>query len=98
MRKALGMVECVGLCAAVAIADAMGKAGNVSVIDIEIVDEFTTVKIEGDIAAVEAACKAGVAVAHKMRGFLASWIIPRPNPDTAFFTKEIEAGQKYVHK
>ena len=97
--KALGMVECVGLCAAVAILDVMVKAANVSVINIEIVDEFTTVKVEGDVSAVEAACRAGYAMARKMRGFLAMWVIPRPNaPTPAMFAEEPVPGEKYLVK
>ncbi len=99
MVKALGMIECVGLCAAVAISDVMLKAGNVSLIEIEIVDEFTTVKVEGDIAAVEAACRAGLSMAKKMCGFLAMWVIPRPNsPTTSMFERIHTHGGRYCGK
>ena len=80
MNNALGMVETKGLVGAIEAADAMVKAANVRLIGIEKARGFgwMTVKVAGDVAAVEAAVQTGVALTKGMNLYVAHKVIPRP--------------------
>ena len=60
MSEALGMIETKGYVAALAAADAMVKAANVTIVGREEVgDGLVSVVIQGDVGAVKAATEAG---------------------------------------
>ena len=59
MKQALGLVEISGLSTAVVVADTMAKAANVRILEIENTKGlgYMTIKIVGDVGAVNAAVK-----------------------------------------
>lgn len=84
MRRALGLIETIGLPPAIAAADAAVKAANVTLLGYELTrgGGLVTVKVEGDVAAVKAAVEAGAAEAKRVHDVWAVHVIPRPAPDT----------------
>ena len=81
MRQSLGLVEIAGLACAVVVADAMVKSANVELMGIESAKGmgYTTIKVVGDVGAVNAAVEAGCQMG-RMDGKLVSWkVIPRPS-------------------
>ncbi|TYP55472.1 BMC domain-containing protein [Thermosediminibacter litoriperuensis] len=82
MKKdgALGLVETVGLVAAIEAADAGSKAADVKLIGYELArgGGLTTVKFTGDVAAVKAAVDAAKAAAERVGRVYAVHVIPRP--------------------
>ncbi|MFN7253166.1 MAG: BMC domain-containing protein [Anaerobacillus sp.] len=83
MKQALGLIEVIGLSAAINIADTMAKVADIQVINLEKTDGFgwITIKIEGDVAAVQAAVQTGEQVAHQEKSYVSSKVIPRPVDD-----------------
>jgi microcompartment protein CcmL/EutN len=80
--NALGMIETKGYVAALAAADAMVKAANVSIISREEVgDGLVSVVIQGDVGAVKAATEAGAETASTVGEIVSVHVIPRPHPD-----------------
>ncbi|MGX7024761.1 BMC domain-containing protein [Vagococcus hydrophili] len=79
MNRALGMIEVVGFACAVNISDVMVKTADVTVIGIEKAKGagWLTVKVLGDVGAVNAAVESGVTVAKKDQAYIASKVIPR---------------------
>ncbi len=77
---ALGLIETVGLVAAVEAADAAIKSANVTLVGYELTkgDGLVTVKIEGDVGAVKAAIESASAAASKLSGVYSTKVIPRP--------------------
>lgn len=90
--KALGMVETVGLLAAVEAADAMVKAARVDLIGYELTrgGGMVLVKVEGDVGAVSAAVGAGVASASRVGTVVAARVIPRPHDQLGFMIRSLE--------
>jgi ethanolamine utilization protein EutM len=81
-ENALGMIETKGYVAALAAADAMVKAANVSIISREEVgDGLVSVVIQGDVGAVKAATEAGAETASTVGEIVSVHVIPRPHPD-----------------
>ena len=81
MKQALGLVEISGLSTAVVVADTMAKAANVRILEIENTKGlgYMTIKIIGDVGAVNAAVNAGKQIGTA-NGKLVSWkVIPRPS-------------------
>ena len=81
MKQALGLVEISGLSTAVVVADTMAKAANVRILEIENTKGLgdMTIKIVGDVGAVNAAVNAGKQIGTA-NGKLVSWkVIPRPS-------------------
>lgn len=81
MKQALGLVEISGLSTAVVVADTMVKAANVRLLEIENTKGlgYMTIKIVGDVGAVNAAVNAGKQIGTT-NGKLVSWkVIPRPS-------------------
>ena len=79
-RMALGLIETMGLVAAISAADSALKSANVSLIGFDFPGHGgTTVKIEGEVSAVESAVKAGVSSAEKVYKVLSWYVIPRPD-------------------
>jgi len=82
MSEALGMIETKGYVAALAAADAMVKAANVSIISREEVgDGLVSVVVKGDVGAVKAATEAGAETAGQVGELVSVHVIPRPHPD-----------------
>ncbi len=80
MSTALGMVETKGLVGAIEAADAMTKAANVTLTGYEKIGSgLITVMVRGDVGAVQASVKAGVAAAELGGEVVSSHVIPRPH-------------------
>ena len=78
---ALGMIETVGITGLIAAADAAAKAAEVMVIGRQGADAgIVTVYVIGDVAAVEAAVRAGEAEAERTGHCRSVHVIPRPDP------------------
>ena len=79
MNRALGLLETTGLTPALAALDAMAKAAEIRVLQAEVNDLLgVCIKVQGDVAAVQAAIGAGQAVAERMGGRPVVDVIPRP--------------------
>lgn len=80
VKDSLGLLEVAGLLGAITASDAMVKAANVRLIGIEKAKGFgwMTVKVAGDVVAVEAAVQTGVALTKGMNLYIAHKVIPRP--------------------
>lgn len=82
MGEALGMVETMGLVAAVEAADAMVKAANVELVGYEKVGSgIITVMVRGDVGAVKASVDAGEAAARNVGKVLSTHVIARPHSE-----------------
>lgn len=82
--NALGLVEVRGYLGAVAAADAALKAAGVSCIGLEVIKGgLVTVKLSGEVGAVQAAVDAGVEIATQLDVLLTSHVIPRLHEETA---------------
>ncbi len=88
--NALGLIEVYSFTTALCAADVMAKAADVKVIAFDRNRPFgknipvpliMVVKIEGSVAAVEAAIDAGVSYAKSKGRYIVSHIIPRPDED-----------------
>jgi microcompartment protein CcmL/EutN len=80
MSEALGMIETKGYVAALAAADAMVKAANVSIVSREEVgDGLVAVVVRGDVGAVKAASEAGAEAASSVGELVSVHVIPRPH-------------------
>jgi ethanolamine utilization protein EutM len=80
MSEALGMIETKGYVAALAAADAMVKAANVTIISREEVgDGLVSVVVKGDVGAVKAATEAGAETAGSVGVLVSVHVIPRPH-------------------
>ncbi len=81
-NQALGMIETKGFVAALAAADAMVKAANVTIVAREEVgDGLVSVVIRGDVGAVKAATEAGAETANQVGELVSVHVIPRPHSD-----------------
>ena len=80
MKDSLGLLEVASLLGAITASDAMVKAANVRLIGIEKARGlgWMTVKVAGDVVAVEAAVQTGVALTKRMNLYVAHKVIPRP--------------------
>lgn len=85
MREALGLVEISGLSTAILVADSMVKAANVQIIEIENTKGlgYMTIKISGNVGAVNAAVSAGKQLASLHGKFVSSKVIARPSEGVA---------------
>ena len=81
MNQSLGLVEISGMSTALVVADAMAKSANIKIIGIENSKGlgYMTIKITGDIGAVNAAVSAGKQIGITHNHFVSSKIIPRPS-------------------
>lgn len=81
-NQALGMIETKGYVAALAAADAMVKAANVTIVAREQVGAgLVSVVIQGDVGAVKAATEAGAETANQVGEMVSVHVIPRPHGD-----------------
>jgi microcompartment protein CcmL/EutN len=82
MGNAIGMIETKGYVAALAAADAMVKAANVTIVAREEVgDGLVSVVVNGDVGAVKAATDAGAEVVSAIGELISVHVIPRPHAD-----------------
>ena len=80
--SAIGMIETKGYVAALAAADAMVKAANVTISSRqEVGDGLVSVVITGEVGAVKAATEAGAESASQVGELVRVHVIPRPHPD-----------------
>lgn len=80
--NAIGMIETRGYVSALAAADAMVKAANVTLVGREEVgDGLVAVIINGDVGAVKAATEAGAETASSVGELVSVHVIPRPHAD-----------------
>jgi ethanolamine utilization protein EutM len=76
------MIETKGYVAALAAADAMVKAANVTIVGREEVgDGLVAVTIVGDVGAVKAATEAGSEAAGQVGELISVHVIPRPHAE-----------------
>ncbi|MFI5099216.1 MAG: BMC domain-containing protein [Actinomycetes bacterium] len=87
-NNAIGMIETKGYVAALAAADAMVKAANVTIVGRdEVGDGLVAVTIVGDVGAVKAATEAGAETASSVGDLVSVHVIPRPHAELAKFFK-----------
>jgi len=91
-REAIGLIETVGLAASIEAADAALKSANVSLIGYELTKGggMVTIKVAGDVGAVNAAIDAGVAAARRVSTVWSHLIIARPHEDLDSIIKSEE--------
>ena len=81
-NTAIGMIETKGVVAAIAAADAMLKAANVTIVAREEVgDGLVAVIVKGDVGAVKAATEAGAETANQVGELVSVHVIPRSHDD-----------------
>lgn len=81
LTQALGTIEVLGLPAAITAADVACKAADVRLVGYETTDGMgmVTVKITGQVSAVQSAIAAARAAASQITSVFAESVIPRPN-------------------
>ena len=95
-RNALGLVETQGLIAAIEATDVAAKAAGVVVSSVELTDAaFLTLKIEGELGAVQAAVEASVEAAQKVGEIVAVKIIPNPDDGLSILISQKRYVSKY---
>lgn len=96
MKKALGLIETIGLVTAIEAADAAVKSANVTLVGYENTrgGGKITVKVVGDVGAVQAAVAAGVAAAERIGKVYGQRIIPRPSDEIEALIATVARGQK----
>ena len=84
VEKSLGLVEVRGLSCAIEVADAMVKAANVVLDELEAArgNGMMTVKVRGDVGAVRAAIEAGKVTASSYGALVSAHVIARPHEMT----------------
>ena len=79
---AIGLIETKGYVAALAAADAMVKAANVTIVGREQVgDGLVAITVVGDVGAVKAATEAGAETAGQVGELVLVHVIPRPHAE-----------------
>ncbi|GAB6085355.1 BMC domain-containing protein [Alkaliphilus crotonatoxidans] len=96
----MGLLETVGLTAGIEAADAMVKAANVRLIGFENTkgNGLITVKVEGDVGAVQSAVEAGALAAAKVGKVYSKLVIPRPSPEIEILKKSDWASSSHEMK
>ncbi len=76
----LGLIETVGLAAAIEAADAALKSANVALVGYELTkgDGMVVVKVEGEVGAITAAIDAASVAAARISTVISALVIPRP--------------------
>lgn len=82
-RQALGIIETVGLAAAVEAADTAVKSANVTLVGYELTKGggMVMIKLQGDVGAVKAAVEAAAAAAERVNKVYSKQVIPRPHDE-----------------
>lgn len=96
MKQALGLVEISGLSAAIVAADAMAKAANIRIVEIENTKGlgYMTIKAIGDVGAVKAAVDVGRQVAAMHNKLVSHKVIPRPSSYVEEYFIDPDDGKK----
>lgn len=99
MANAVGMVEVLGLPPALAVADTMCKAANVTLVGMEKVSGARyTVIVRGDVSEVSIAVETGVEAAKGVIGekqlYLSSHVIARPSENLEYVLKSMRPSAK----
>ena len=94
MEGALGIIEIRGLATAVTVADLMVKTAAVRILDIERAQGggWMTIKVAGNVAAVNASISAGKQMGEMYSSYISSKVIPRPAADVANLFCKIEGA------
>ncbi len=80
--QALGMIETLGMVAAVEAADAMSKASSVDLLQKRTIGGgYVTVMVRGDVGAVRTALGAGRTAAARIGQVVSTRVIPGPHSD-----------------
>lgn len=102
MKKALGLIETIGLAAAIEACDTALKSANINLIGYELSKGggMVTVKIEGDVGAVKSAVYAAKLAAEKINKVYTTVVIPRPtdNIDGMIKSHDTVGIQKSVNE
>ncbi|MBD2743812.1 BMC domain-containing protein [Coleofasciculus sp. FACHB-1120] len=106
MPQAVGSIETKGFPAVLAAADAMVKAGRVTLVGyIRVGSARFNVNIRGDVSEVKTSMEAGIAAVEKVYGgVVESWvIIPRPHENVVSvlpigFTEEVQQYRDAVEQ
>jgi ethanolamine utilization protein EutM len=95
MKEALGIIETIGLTAAIEAADTAVKAANVTLLGYELTrgGGKIAVKITGEVGAVKAAVTAGVMAANRVNEVYAYHIIPRPHGEIDSLITNVDRGR-----
>ncbi|OAA94712.1 propanediol utilization protein PduA [Clostridium coskatii] len=89
--QALGMVETLGYIAAVEALDVSLKSANVKFAGCELIREgLVTIKVTGDVGAVNASIEAAKTAVNKVGKLISAFVIPRPADDVFKFFCETE--------
>ncbi|QEK13167.1 BMC domain-containing protein [Crassaminicella thermophila] len=99
MGAALGLIETVGLGAAITALDAASKAADITIIGYERIigagkSVSVTVQIAGEVAAVQAAIDSGVMAAERVGKVLSYRVIPRPHDEVDKFIHQFSKNLK----
>ncbi len=88
----LGIIETIGLAAAIEAADVCVKSANVTLVGYELTkgDGMTVVKIEGNVGAVKAAIQAAQISAARVNKVVSAKIIPRPSTQIDMLIKNVD--------
>ena len=91
-EQSLGLIETIGLTAAVEAADAALKAANVQLVGYELAkgEGMTVVKFLGDVGAIKAAVSAGAAAAGRVNRVVSVNVIARPARDVSLLVDSPE--------
>jgi ethanolamine utilization protein EutM len=94
MNKALGLIETIGLVTAIEAADAAAKAANITLLGYENTKGSgkITIKLVGDVGAVQAAVAAGVAAAQRIGKVYSHSVIPRPHGEIEALIHQVDRG------
>ncbi|TGE38814.1 BMC domain-containing protein [Desulfosporosinus fructosivorans] len=98
VRKAFGLIETVGLVAALEAADAALKAANIELIGYELTKGkgMVLVKFSGDVGAIKVAVEAGRIAAGKVNKVVATHVIPRPHQQLSSVLATKETSNRKV--
>ena len=94
--KALGIIEAIGLNTAIVAADAAVKSANVELLGYENGKGGgrITVKLIGDVGAVQAAISAALAAGRQLGNIESAQVIARPHDDIAPLINTIDRGKR----
>jgi microcompartment protein CcmL/EutN len=84
VRKSLGLLEIKGLASAILVADSMAKTASITIVGIETCKGggWQTIKVLGDVAAVQASLSTGSELAKRNDCFVAQKTLSRPDEST----------------
>ncbi len=103
-EQALGLIETIGMTAAIEAADKCIKSANVQLVGYELsTGGLVTIKIQGDVGAVKSAINAAKTSASRLNEVISTLIIPRPASDIQYIvksesTKGLSRKAKEKHK